>query len=192
MEVASDEAPAGGSTARAGEDVAAVLAHSLKLSKRLLSTNLTAGGRAGQPAVPAGFDGKLFRSELKKRLFDAVEPLWDHLTGAGVAAHPALTASLFDLGVLFLKNDADGLSPPEVAAPVAGVAPPRPPMVHDPATVTMLVEMGFEARRVRQVPLSRSHAFSLTHTHSHSHTLTLSHSFTHTHTHSQHTLTISL
>jgi len=31
-------------------------------------------------------------------------------------APPGLTAALFDLGVLFLKADGDGLSPPEGAA----------------------------------------------------------------------------
>ena len=136
------------------DEISAVVAHSLRVCKRLLTPSLAGSSRGGQQAASSVLDPKRMRSELKRRLFDAVEPLWERTTGSDVTKSPhssALTSALADLGVLFLSKD-EGL-PGEISATVSGTLPgvaPRHQVQHDPATVQVLVEMGFEERRVRQ------------------------------------------
>jgi hypothetical protein len=129
------------------DDLFQSLSSCLSFVMRLLTTPFNTLDRTGASVPHPGFDSNLFASSLKVEIFKCVEPLLRTMSvhsHGSVSCPSALTSLLFEFVIQHLKAD----SVQSMGASVAGLGAPPPARQYDPQTVTALMEMGFDERRV--------------------------------------------
>ena len=127
------------------EDYSLVLSSCLSLVLRLLTTPFTTLDRTGNPIPHPGFDSVQFLMKVKVEGFKALEPLLRSI--ASRVQHKgvwptSVMSLLLEFAIQHLKVD-----PPQALGTLSGNNVPQVRQ-YDPQTVSALMEMGFDERRV--------------------------------------------
>eukprot|EP00960_Hanusia_phi_P020054 592388-Hanusia_phi.AAC.2 len=121
------------------------LVKSISFCKRVLETQWASNNRGSSQPSSTSFDHKSHNVSIKVALHQSLMPLWTNVRSSGDLWPKPLVSSIIDIYALLMKPEETS---PTEGRPEASSNQSQRSFAHDPATVSALVEMGFDERRV--------------------------------------------